>query len=129
MFVDDERVLCESVPALLEKLGYRVEAHSSPTTALSSFTRRSSEYAVVLTDLTMPVMTGIELAQKVHALEPNMPVVVMTGFGGNHTAEGLRPAGIRDVIFKPLSAKAIARSLAACLSHPTESLPPMELRV
>lgn len=124
LFVDDERVLCQSVPALLDRLGYRVEAHSSATTALTSFARRSTEYRVVLTDLTMPVMTGIELAQKVHALDPRTPIVVMTGYGGNHTAESLRQFGVRDVILKPLSARTVARSLAQCLAHP--DIPPLE---
>lgn len=127
LFVDDERVLCESVPALLERLGYRVEAHSSATTALTSFARRANEYGLVLTDLTMPVMTGIELAQKVHALEPRTPIVVMTGYGGNHTAESLRQFGVHDVILKPLSARALARCLAQSLAQ-RRSLGPHQMR-
>ncbi len=116
LFVDDEVVLCSSVARLLERLGYRVTACSKPREALALLRRDPRAFDVVLTDLTMPQLTGLDLAREVHDLDPHKPVLVMTGFSGSWSSDSLRSVGIYDLVPKPLSAQALASAVAAALA-------------
>jgi PAS domain S-box-containing protein len=117
LFVDDEAVLCRSVAGLLERLGYRVTACSDPAEALELFRRSPRAFDVVLTDLTMPGMTGVELAREMLGLAPATRVLVMSGFHGTWTAEGLKALGVLDLISKPLSAARLSESVATALGR------------
>ncbi len=116
LFVDDEVVLCSSVARLLERLGYRVTACSKPREALALLREDPRAFDVVLTDLTMPQLTGLDLAREVHDLDPHKPVLVMTGFSGTWSSDSLRSIGIYDLVPKPLSAQALAAAVAAALA-------------
>jgi PAS domain S-box-containing protein len=113
LFVDDEVALCRSVGRLLGRLGYEVSVHSDVMEALGRFRADPTLWDAVLTDFTMPGMTGIEFAREVHAIAPEIPVVVMSGFSGSWNAESLRPMGITDLIAKPLSTARVSAVLAA----------------
>jgi PAS domain S-box-containing protein len=117
LFVDDEVVLCRSVAGLLERLGYRVTACSDPGEALELFRRTPRAFDVVLTDLTMPGMTGVELAREVLKIAPATPVLVMSGFHSTWTPEGLKALGVVDLISKPLGAVRLSESVAAALGR------------
>jgi PAS domain S-box-containing protein len=117
LFVDDEVVLCRSVAGLLERLGYRVTARSDPAEALELFRRTPRAFDLVLTDLTMPGMTGVELAREVLELAPAKPVLVMSGFNSTWTADGVKALGIVDLISKPLGAVRLSESVAAALGR------------
>jgi PAS domain S-box-containing protein len=108
MLVDDESVLCQSVAGLLERLGYRVEAFTDPRKAIVRFRQEPDAFGLVLTDLTMPGMTGLDLAREIASRSPDKPVVVMSGFGGEHSSQSLQPIGVRELLAKPLSALRIA---------------------
>ncbi|HTQ04609.1 MAG TPA: PAS domain S-box protein [Polyangiaceae bacterium] len=115
LFIDDEAVLCRAVAGLLERLGYRVTARSDPTEALELFRRSPRAFDVVLTDLTMPGLTGVDVAREVLKLAPRKPVLVMSGFNSTWTADGLKALGVVDLISKPLGAVRLSESLAAAL--------------
>ena len=116
LFVDDEVVLCSSVARLLERLGYRVTACSKPREAVELLRDRPGAFDVVLTDLTMPQLTGLDVAREVHEIDPHKPVLVMTGFSGTWSSDSLRSLGIYDLVAKPLSAQALAAAVAAALA-------------
>ncbi len=117
LFVDDEVVLCSSVARLLERLGYRVTACSRPREAVALLRENPAAFDVVLTDLTMPQLTGLDLAREVHDIDPHKPVLVMTGFSGTWSSDSLRSLGIYDLVAKPLSAQALAAAVGAALGR------------
>jgi len=117
LFVDDEVVLCSSVARLLERLGYRVTVCSKPSDAVNLLRQSPAAFDVVLTDLTMPQLTGLDVAREVHDIDPHKPVLVMTGFSGSFSSDSLRSLGIYDLVAKPLSAQALSAAVAAALGR------------
>jgi PAS domain S-box-containing protein len=117
LFIDDEVVLCRSVSSLLERLGYEVTARSDPSEALELFRKAPHAYDVVLTDLTMPGLTGVDVAREVQKLSPHMPVLMMSGFNSTWTPEALRAVGVVDLIKKPLGALQLSETLASVFTR------------
>jgi PAS domain S-box-containing protein len=115
LFIDDEAVLCRSVAGLLERLGYRVTARSDPAEALEIFRQKPRAFDIVLTDLTMPGLTGVDIAREVLKLAPGKPILMMSGYSSSWTAESLRTLGVLDLIVKPLGAARLSQSLARAL--------------
>lgn len=115
LFVDDEVILCRSVSRLLERLGFSVVAQSDPAEAVALFRSDPSRFDVVLTDLNMPGMTGLDVAREVHALDPQKPILVMSGFQGSYTAENLKSVGVSDLVPKPLSTEQLLECLKRAL--------------
>jgi PAS domain S-box-containing protein len=122
LFVDDERAVCELAKRTLEKRGYRVVWHTNPQEAVAQFTVSPRQFDLVLTDLTMPGMTGVDLALHVLAVRPEIPVVLATGFGGAWTPENARRLGIREVLLKPIGQDELALTLHRLL-HPNGRKP------
>jgi signal transduction histidine kinase/CheY-like chemotaxis protein len=118
LVVDDEEALCVSLTALLTRLGYQVVAKAQPQAALALFAKDPHEFALVLTDLTMPGMTGLELGQQLLRLRPDARVVLMSGFSGTWTRASVRTLGLIDMLVKPLSAAALAEGVARAIAEP-----------
>jgi PAS domain S-box-containing protein len=109
LFVDDEAVLAELGKKLLESLGYAVSATSSSREALEIFRADPKRFDLVITDMTMPGLSGKELAAELLAARPGIPIILCTGFS-EHINEGeAAEAGIRKYVMKPYSAKALSR--------------------
>ncbi|HEV8547930.1 MAG TPA: ATP-binding protein, partial [Polyangiaceae bacterium] len=117
LFVDDEAVLCRSVSSLLERLGYSVTARSDPGEALDLFRKSPQAFDVVLTDLTMPGLTGVDIAREVQKLCPEKPVLMMSGFHSTWTPEALRAVGVVELIRKPLGALQLSETLGRVFSR------------
>ena len=117
LFIDDEAVLCRSVSSLLERLGYEVTARSDPGEALELFRKAPDAYDVVLTDLTMPGLTGVDVAREVQKLTPDKPVLMMSGFNSTWTPEALRAVGVIELIRKPLGAVQLSETLASVFAR------------
>jgi CheY-like chemotaxis protein len=115
LVVDDEEALCVSLTHLLTRLGYQVVAKSRPEDALALYRERPSEFALVLTDLTMPGMTGLQLAEQILSIEPRAKVALMSGFSGTWTPASVRLLGLVDMLVKPLSAAALAEGISRAL--------------
>jgi CheY-like chemotaxis protein len=115
LFVDDEELLVALADRALQSKGYDVEAYSSPRLALEAFRRRPHAYDVLLTDLTMPTMTGLELTREVLALRPDLPVVLCSGFTDEATRIAARKAGIHGIATKPLDVAQIGELIRAAL--------------
>lgn len=109
LFVDDEETLAEMAEQMLEHLGYRSRIFTSSIEALADFERDPSQYELVITDLTMPQMSGVELSGRITALRPDIPVILHTGYSTKIDASEARAAGIQSFMIKPLSMAKLSR--------------------
>ncbi len=116
LFVDDEELLVDVISRMLESLGYSVVAHNSSREALSVFQHDPNRFDLVLTDYTMPGMTGCDLAQKITDIRGDVPIILCTGNGETLTKHTIEAAGISEMIMKPLDIHEIADVLHRVLS-------------
>jgi CheY-like chemotaxis protein len=122
LIVDDEPALVELLRDQLQSLGYRVTAHVSPLEALADFLSRPLDFDVILTDLTMPGMSGADLAEKILKVRPDLPIVMATGYGHVMSEDRAREIGLRPLLFKPFSMAALGDAIQDALaSTRTES--------
>jgi CheY-like chemotaxis protein len=96
-------------------VGFSVVAQSDPAEAVALFRSDPSRFDVVLTDLNMPGMSGLDVAREIHAIDPRKPILVMSGFQGSYTAENLKSVGVSDLVPKPLSTEQLLESLKRAL--------------
>jgi PAS domain S-box-containing protein len=120
LFIDDEEALCDSTRLLLDKLGYHTTAMTSPVAALERFRERPEDFDLVITDLSMPFMTGVDVGREMLALRPGMPVVLASGFSGTWTHEKVRAQGMRALLSKPLTAAALSAAIRRVLDESGE---------
>jgi signal transduction histidine kinase len=118
LFVDDEVTLIRMGRRLLESLGYRVKAFTDPVAALDFFEREPEGIDLVLTDMTMPGLTGDQLALKLMALRHDIPIILCTGFSIKIDEERARSLGIRAFINKPILRGDLAVVLRQVLDQP-----------
>jgi CheY-like chemotaxis protein len=115
LFVDDEPAVVQLGGRMLLKLGYRPLAFANSLEALAAFRENPAEFDLVLTDLTMPDITGVELARQVHALRPELPLVIISGHMRTHDADQARSLGVRWFVEKPFSLSALAETFHQAL--------------
>jgi PAS domain S-box-containing protein len=108
MVVDDEIKIAEVFRRMLGKIGYRVTIFTDSIEAVSTFRKNPDEYDLVLTDMTMPKMTGAELAREILALRPALPVIMTTGFSEIIDMEKAKRLGIKEFLFKPVKKEQLA---------------------
>ncbi len=116
LLVDDERQVGQVTMLILRQLGYSVELESSPLDALAMFRVAPDAFDVVMTDLTMPRMTGVELAKELHRIRPDLPVLLVTGFIGSLPQEKAREGGFCEVLQKPVPIAELSRALQRALT-------------
>ncbi|MFH1217941.1 MAG: PAS domain S-box protein [Pseudomonadota bacterium] len=102
LFVDDEEAVAVFNEIFLKKLGYQVTMTTSSSEALRLFRKNPENFDLVITDQMMPHLTGTELAQKITALRPDIPIILLTGFSHMLTPEQAARMGIRQYAMKPL---------------------------
>ena len=108
LFVDDEQVLVELGRDMLESLGYTVTITTSSLDALALFRDRTGDFDLIVTDLTMPGLTGKMLAKEILAIRPDTPILLCTGFSESIRGKQLE-SGIRDVLMKPYQLAILAK--------------------
>lgn len=108
LFVDDEAVLTELYKSLLEGLGYHVTISNRSSEALEIFKEQSDQFDIVVTDQTMPGLTGSEMAAKMMQICPDIPIILYTGYSTTISEKMAKSMGIKGFAFKPLSKKDIA---------------------
>ncbi|MDD2463011.1 MAG: PAS domain S-box protein [Desulfobulbus sp.] len=108
LFVDDEEVLAEMVQSMLERLGYRVTVRTSSLEALTTFRNHPDLFDLVITDQTMPGLTGLDLARRILTLRPDMPIILCTGYSTLISEEEAKAHGVRAFALKPLTKKDLA---------------------
>jgi len=109
--VDDEEGLVRVGRKMLETLGYRVTEALGSVQALEVFRHQPEAFDLVITDYTMPHMTGTNLARELLTLRPGLAVILCTGRPDGINEAEARAAGIRELIMKPLSRTALAQSV------------------
>ncbi len=117
LLVDDEEPLVHVGKEMIAELGYEPVGFTSSTAALAAFRADPRRFAAVLSDETMPEMTGAQLAQEIRKLRADVPIVLMSGYGGAALTGRAMAAGADEVLGKPLGARDIARCLARVLSR------------
>jgi PAS domain S-box-containing protein len=115
MFVDDERALVMLAEETLAALGYEPAGFVSSVDALQAFRANPRRFDLVLTDETMPDMSGTELAREIRRLRPDLPIVLMSGYSGTRLTERAHAAGVSEVLRKPLVSRDVAEPLARVL--------------
>ncbi|HVL59062.1 MAG TPA: ATP-binding protein, partial [Burkholderiaceae bacterium] len=102
LLVEDQPMVADFMSELLQNWGLQVTLHRNPADAHEWFTRDPQRVDVMITDQTMPVMTGVELAAAVTSVRPDLPVLVYTGYGEGLVENELRSAGIVALLKKPI---------------------------
>jgi|GEM_PF-660720 len=126
LFVDDEEVLIKLGCERLSRLGYRVRATTDPKEALSLFTSDPRAFDLVLTDMTMPGMSGLSLANLIKKIDPTTPIILCSGFHKTVSASSPRKSGIDLYLDKPVDLPTLAFSVRNLLDNfvnvPSDSL-------
>jgi CheY-like chemotaxis protein len=107
LLVDDEPAVMEMGTILLEHLGYRVTSQTDSVSALEVFRSNPHEFDLVITDYTMPKLTGFDLAREVLRIRPDIPVLLCTGFSEKITPEHVKELGM-GLLMKPYGVKQIS---------------------
>ncbi|MDM8535601.1 PAS domain S-box protein [Desulfobacterales bacterium HSG17] len=108
LFVDDEEYQVDMCKQMLEHLGYNVAVTTSSLKALSLFGKNPDDFDLVMTDMTMPNMTGDILAKKIMSLRPDIPIILCTGYNEQISKEKAKSLGIRGFVMKPVVMKEMA---------------------
>jgi PAS domain S-box-containing protein len=116
LIVDDEEPLVRIGEEAISALGYEPVGYTSSEAALIAFRNNPGRFDAVLSDETMPGLTGSQLAAEIRKLRPDIPIILMSGFVGPAIAANARAARVNDVLAKPLTSREIARALANVLS-------------
>jgi CheY-like chemotaxis protein len=101
LYLDDEESLVILAKRLLERMGYQVAGFNDSAQALAAFETAPKDFDLVLTDLSMPGMSGMEVSRRMLEIRPDIPVLLATGYVRNEDVEQARSIGIREVIWKP----------------------------
>jgi PAS domain S-box-containing protein len=118
LLVDDEELLVNMGREALKGLGYLAESTTRPADALAQIRADPSRFALMVTDQTMPGMTGLALAEEVRLIRPELPIMLMTGYSGSLMPERIESAGIRQLLLKPATLHALGTAVHDVLSSP-----------
>lgn len=121
LVVDDEELLATMTNRMLSKLGYQVTAVTSSTEALSLFQQSPDRFDAVITDQTMPTLTGLELTKRIIKIRPDIPVVLCTGFSNKVDEATAKLAGVREFAFKPVTKNMLVKILNNVLKQEDKS--------
>jgi CheY-like chemotaxis protein len=122
LFVDDEPALTSAMSYLLEMLGYEVTTSTSSREALDIFCAQASNFDMMITDQTMPYITGEELIRAVRRIRPDIPIILCTGFSHTMDAEKAQALGIDAFCVKPLEVRDLAVILQQVLAKRVGSI-------
>ena len=115
LFIDDETTLVNIGKQMLESLGYEVTTRTSSIEALELFKTKSDSFDLVITDLTMPNMTGDQLANELIRIRPEMPIVLCTGYSSRINQEQALAMGFGAFVSKPVLKKELAETIREVL--------------
>jgi PAS domain S-box-containing protein len=123
LLVDDEAAVVDTGKSILEKLGYRVKGHTDPQNALDEFATHMDDFDLVITDMSMPFLTGEELSKRLLKIRPDIPIVLCTGYSDKLDAAKAYELGIKKFLMKPLEMGKLATNIREVLDEYARSLP------
>lgn len=109
LVVDDEQTILEMEQAILESLGYTITAFTSSVEALEEFLLAPQKFDLVITDMTMPHLTGADLSREMLAARPDLPIILYTGYSAILSKEEALSLGIKAFVMKPVTRDGLAR--------------------
>jgi CheY-like chemotaxis protein len=115
LFVDDEPGLARVGERRLSLLGYRVSVANDGKTALAKFLADPAAFDVVITDFTMPEMSGLDLARELTRIRPDIPIIMTTGYIDDFPPDAIAEAGVRRLAMKPIGMQELARVVSEVL--------------
>ncbi|MDY6988427.1 MAG: ATP-binding protein [Thermodesulfobacteriota bacterium] len=115
LLIDDERALIRTEKQVLERLGYAVVATTGSLEALDVFRAQPDGFDLVITDMTMPGITGDRFASELMAIRPDIPVILCTGYGVRINEEQMKAMGIRALVMKPVDKRELAGTIRSVL--------------
>ncbi len=116
LFVDDDSNLAEIAKEMLEYLGYQVIIKTNSLEALDLFRKQANQFDLIITDMTMPNMTGDKLAKEILKIRPDIPIIMCTGYSENITKEKAMTMGIRKFAMKPFVMRDLAKIIREVLA-------------
>jgi CheY-like chemotaxis protein len=117
MLVDDEDSLLDVYRLMFERHGYSVAAFNSAVSALQAFIEEPEAFDIVVTDMTMPIMTGEELSRKILDIRKEIPVIICTGYSESFTEDTAKEMGISIYIQKPVKGQELFMAVRELLDH------------
>ena len=120
LLVDDENALVDLWTRLLGKLGYRIAATTHSMEALQMIREDPVGFDLVITDHTMPRMTGLDLARHIRLIQPDLPVILCTGAADVVTADKIKEYGLKELVIKPVKLTAMAEAIRQALKNDAE---------
>ena len=115
LFIDDEELIVEWGKATLERFGYTVTAVRDSREALNIFSSDPSQFDLVITDHTMPGITGVQFAKELLKIKPDIPIILCTGHSETVSPDIAREAGIMEYLMKPLAKQELAEAIRRVL--------------
>jgi CheY-like chemotaxis protein len=119
--VDDEEALLAIVQQMLERLGYDVEIQTDPAQAIQSFHDHPENYDLVITDLSMPDISGEDLAKEISTIRPDIPIILCTGYAGRADDQDAKGMGISFILAKPFNHAGLASCVRDVLDKKASS--------
>jgi PAS domain S-box-containing protein len=116
LFVDDEKPLAELSQMLLEQMGYQVTVQTSSLAALEAFRAHGDTFDLVITDQTMPCLSGVELAKTMLDERPSLPILLITGYSDALSPELVQALGIREMLMKPYTGQTLRQAIRRALT-------------
>jgi PAS domain S-box-containing protein len=116
LFVDDETMLTDATKSNLEDFGYEVVAENDPVIALTKFEAKPYSFDLIITNMSMPNMTGLELSMKISKIRSDIPIILITGFSDFIAEKDLPDYGIRKLVYKPVRNAALAQTISKILT-------------
>jgi CheY-like chemotaxis protein len=117
LFVDDEEALIDLGESMLVKLGYQVDTRTSSIEAIEAFKANPHKFDLVISDMTMPNMTGDMLAKELLKIRSDIPIIIGTGFSEQISEEKANEIGIKGFLMKPLTSHEIALTVRKVLDR------------
>jgi signal transduction histidine kinase/ActR/RegA family two-component response regulator len=117
LFIDDEDILIDLGKNMLKKLGYRVEARTQPVKALEFFRAAPHKFDLVISDMTMPNMTGDILAMELMKIRPDIPVIICTGYSERIDDQRAQELGIKGLMMKPFTIRSLSKTVRNALDQ------------
>jgi CheY-like chemotaxis protein len=115
LIVDDEEQIVRMSQQILERLGYHVTVRTSSIETLEAFRAAPDRFDLVITDMTMPNMTGVQLTQKLIEIRSDIPVIICTGFSEKISEHKASTMGIRGYVMKPVIRSELAKKIREVL--------------
>ncbi len=118
LFVDDEEAIITLFRRALERHGYRVAGFTDPEAALELFQSNPGQFDVVVTDQTMPAMTGVDLLGRLRRIRPGLPVILCTGYSEAINEDSAKRLGVDAFLCKPIAIRSLIATMESVLgSH------------